>query len=576
MKKNIPLTGIWIAVVLLALMVSCNPPEEKAVEPMEKPIPELATIDSLMWRQPDSAFAMLKQFVASPEVKFLDEFNGHYCQVLISELLYKKDFEQTNRNALLKAVLYFDSLCDVGAIKKENAMNRILIEQNVFLSARSHYINGVGFYEQGSIVQACAEYLTALEVMEGSFKVNELTGKKAIFMTYTCNRLMELFSEQFMMDPAIACGERALMFCRLEPTSLEGVSNNLYYLGKQYDKKDDYEKARMYYVKALEKISDTNNLVYRNIISSKAYCDYLSGYGKWQPLKALKRVLIQIDDEDEKLARYMTIGGIYFQEKQYDSAIFYLEPVFYGIKDIGSKIHTAECLRVVYDSLGNREKHNEYVHFLAEHKKLEGEDKALVSKLEDMFKDYMNQKQEKEAEEAREKSIRKTIEIIVPFTIMIALTVFIVVKLRSKTLLKKQQEEADRILGETEQEHEKELRLWQAEADKTLEETKKKYEEELRQLKAETEQQLEDVERKHQQWMVKTKERHEEELRAQKDQSEKEIEKTKKRHEEELEMERLAYQKEQEALQQNLQQREAQVSALEKALDQQREEADGG
>jgi hypothetical protein len=139
--------------------------------------------------------------------------------------------------------------------------------------------------------------------------------------------------------------------------------------------------------------------------------------------------------------------------------------------------------------------------------------------------------------------------------------------------LKKQQEEADRILGKTEQEHEKELRLWQGEADKTLEETKKRYDEELRRLKADTEQQLKEMERKHQQWMAKTKERHQDELKAQKDLSEKEIEKTKKRHEEELETERLAYQKEQEALLQNLQQREAQVSALEKVLEPQSEEA---
>ena len=40
----------------------------------------------------------------------------------------------------------------------------------------------------------------------------------------------------------------------------------------------------------------------------------------------------------------------------------------------------------------------------------------------------------------------------------------------NKKLLKKQQEETDRLLGETEKEHEKELRLWQAEADKELEE----------------------------------------------------------------------------------------------------------
>ena len=67
----------------------------------------LAEIDSLMWRQPDSAFVLLQEFVVSPEAEKLDTFDGHYCQVLISELLYKNDFEQTNRTELLQAVAYF-------------------------------------------------------------------------------------------------------------------------------------------------------------------------------------------------------------------------------------------------------------------------------------------------------------------------------------------------------------------------------------------------------------------------------------------------------------------------------------
>ena len=50
--------------------------------------PELAAIDSLMWRQPDSALAMLQQFAASPKADSLDELNGHYCQLLFSDLLY--------------------------------------------------------------------------------------------------------------------------------------------------------------------------------------------------------------------------------------------------------------------------------------------------------------------------------------------------------------------------------------------------------------------------------------------------------------------------------------------------------
>ena len=331
--------------------------------------------------------------------------------------------------------------------------------------------------------------------------------------------------------------------------------------------------ARDYYGRAIEGLSDINSLVYRDAVSMKAFCDYQVGHEVDSSLSLIRKMLAHANNEKERLTRLLVIGGIFTIEQSFDSALYYLKPVFENKDVVSFQIQAAEYLLINYNNLGNKEKADECIRFLGDNKKPDGEDKALVSKLEDLFKVYIDQKQEKEAEEAREKSIRKTIEIIVPIAIMIALTIFIVVKLRSKTLLKQQQEEADRKLGETEQEHEKEMRLWQAEADKTLEETKKKYEEELRQLQADTEQQLEEVERKHQQWMAKTKERHEEELRAQKDLSEKEIEKTKKRHEEELETERLAYQKEQEALRQNLQQREAQVSALEKVLEQQSEVA---
>ena len=566
MKKHIPLTGIWIAVVLLALMVACDPPKEKEVEPMEKPIPELAAIDSLMWRQPDSAFAVLRQFAASSEADSLDEFNGHYCQLLISELLYKNYYGQSNREGLLHAVDYFDSLtANTHTVPQQ--------KRNVFLDARVHYINGVGFYEKGDVVKACAEYLKALELMEGYFEGKALIGKRAQFMANTYNRMGDLFSEQFMMESAITCYENALVYCKIELTSPIGISNILYRIGKQYDKMNEIDKARQYFEQALECMTDTNNLVYRDIVSSKAVSDYRYGVEIDQPLDELKQIVLLADNETERLYRCMTIGALFFEEGIYDSALYYLIPVFENTDNKLSQIQAAEYLRNVYDSIGEFRKADVCVRFLADNKKSEGENKALVSKLEDLFKEYMDQKQKKEAEEMREMSIKKTIGIIVPIAIVVALSIIVLAKLRSKKLLKEQQEEADRLLGETEQEHEKELKLWQAEADKTLEETKKKYEEELRQLKADTEQQLEEVERKHQQWMAKTKERHEEELRAQKDQSEKEIEKTKKRHEEELETERLAYQKEQEALRQNLQQREAQVSALEKVLEQQSEEA---
>ena len=477
----------------------------------------LAGIDSLMWRQPDSAFVLLQGFVVGPEVETLDTFDWHYCQVLISELLYKNYKQQSNRNDLLRAVDFFDSLTsgNTGAYPRSVTLRK----SYVFLDARAHYINGVGFYEHGNVVQACSEYLKALEVMEEHFEEKALTGKKAQFMANTYNRLGDLFSEQFMMESAITCYEEALVYCEIEPTSPIGVSNILYRIGKQYDKMNEIDKARQYFGQALEYMPNTDNLVYRDLVSSKAVTDYQYGVEIAQLLEEVRQIIPQCDNETERLLRFMTIGTLFYEEGNYDSSLYYLIPVFENSDNRLSQMQAAEYLRNVYDSIGEFGKADVCVRFLADHKKSEGENKALVSKLEDIFKTYMHQKQKKEAEEAREKSIRKTIEIVVFITALLILAILVIAKQKSKQLLKKQQEATDKVLEETEQEHEKELRLWQAEADKTLEETEKK-------------------------------------------------------HEKELETERLAYQKKQEALQQNLQEREAHVNVLEKVLNQQRKEAE--
>ena len=92
--------------LLLALLAACSSvPEPEAVEPVETPSPELLAIDSLMWQQPDSALLALMAYEGDAS-----EYNNHYAQLLTSELLYKNDYEQTNRRELQQAVAYFDSL----------------------------------------------------------------------------------------------------------------------------------------------------------------------------------------------------------------------------------------------------------------------------------------------------------------------------------------------------------------------------------------------------------------------------------------------------------------------------------
>lgn len=541
MKTHRNNCGIWMVILMVAALVAaCN---STVVVPEDRPCRELEEIDSLMWKQPDSAFARLREFAASSKADSLDVFNGHCCQLLISELLYKNYYEQSNREELLKAVNYFDSLLmdnrqGAGKLRAEEQ------ERNVFLDARVHYINGVGFYERGNEVLACEEYLKALGLMEDFFDENDLVGNRAVFMFYTYNRLLSLFSSQFMMDPAIACGENALGYCRKEPSLTKEISNTYFYIGKQYDKKGERDVARNYYEQAIEGLSDINNLVYRDVVSTKALCDFQDGLSAEDPLTTIRKMLSYAACEKERLTRFLAIGSIFTVEQSFDSAVCYLEPVFENQDYVSLQIQAAEYLLINYEHLGNEGKKDECILFLGDHKKPEGEDMAMVSKLEDSYKGYLNQKQKKEAEAERRDSVRNTIRMVVPIAVVVVLAIIILAKLKSKKLLKEQQEEADRRFGETEQEHENELRRLQAEA----------------------EQRLADAERKHQQKVEEMVKRHEEELKLQKDQSEQEIARTKKRHEEELETERNTYQKEREELERSLQQSKENVSALQEEL----------
>ncbi len=488
-----------------ALLCACQRHDTDPVEtrratslPTTIASPELSAIDSLMWHQPDSALACLIPYfdTCCRDAKFCvsttTEYNHHYAHLLLSELLYKNDYAQTNRPALRQAVSYFDSLTFTlndtpspkrliaGSSFREGGTLSLTRNDNiVFLAARAHYINGVGYYENESMVEACKEYLKALEVMESHFQEKDLVGKKARFMTYTYNRLGEMFEKQYMMDPALDCYKHSCDYSIISPISSYSVSNALYRIGKQYDTKGDKDSADYYYSQALVNMPDSTNLYYRDIASTKALLSYQLTHQAEVPLEHLKQMAVLAADEDERLTRYIVIGNIFFEEGMYDSALLYLEPVLENKRNRFLQIRVANYLRIIYDSLGNREKSNECMSYLALHNEAGAENSVLVSQLSDLYKMYLTQKQEKEAEKKRETAVKKAIEIVIPIAVALALAIIVTAKVRSKKLLKKQREEADRMLGETEQQHKEELRQRQTEAEKMLEDKEKQHLQEM-------------------------------------------------------------------------------------------------
>ena len=449
-------------VLMMVMMVGCTPPgpllEGEGLPHTTSPRPSpqgegetsraLENIDSLMWKEADSALKVMMEFAGSEAADSLDVFEGHYCQVLIAELLYKNYYKQSNRKELVKAVRYFDSIVGMDGADTRGVSVQ---GRDAFLAARAHYINGVGYYERDSLIEACGEYLNALRMMEGHFEEKVLVGHKARFMTLTYNRLGDLFSAQFMQEPAIYCCKKSLDYDRIAQASPDKIANTLLQLGKQFDKLKEYDSASYYYERILEIHPDNKTLLYRDAVCMLALSEYSSHHDTLASLDSLKRMVSQAANEEERHGRFISIGSIYQDIGQYDSAKVYLEPVLgkFGKK---GKV-AARLLRDIAMIEGDTVKANQYAQFLIEDVTSAANSQARVSQLNDLFQNYLQEKQEKALALERLKAQRRNLWIggTVALLAIVGLAVAIVTRRSHKKRLAAQEAEAQRRLDEASQ-----------------------------------------------------------------------------------------------------------------------------
>ena len=418
---------------------------------------KLSQIDTLMWHHPDSALAVMMEFAESTEADSLGEFEGHYCQVLIAELLFKNDYGQSNRKELLKAVAYFDSLTftlnDIPhASRRHCGLDPQSPNQNdniVFLSARAHYMNGVGYYERDSVVAACGEYLKALEMVETHFPGIETRHGMSLqpnhlprFMALTYGRLGDLFSKQYMQEPAIICYKKALIFNSIEPTSPNGTAKTWSLLTKQYYKINQLDSAKYCLDESLRLLYDTNNMIYRDLISLSAVVYFDENRGGEEPVNDLKRMAVQSPTEDEKLTRYNTIANIYYLTNQYDSALVYFTQVFENKGDAAMKRSAARFLRDIYQSRGDTLMATQYAVYQVENAVSQAESNAQVSQLNELFQQHLQWEQERaEAERQQAARLRRNRMIVVVSVLVAVAALLAWLLIRRK--MKQQRDEAD-------------------------------------------------------------------------------------------------------------------------------------
>ena len=399
-----------IGAFLFLMLAACQrPAKTQCIASLQD---ELSAIDSLMQSRPDSALALLQ---ASPK-------EDPYYQLLLSEALYKNDSAQLNRPELMEAMAHYDSLgCP-------------------FLSARCHYMNGVGYYEMDSVVEACKEYIKALEIMEGHFKEKDLVGHKAKFMALVYGHLCTLFTDRYLHVQAVGFAKQAYVYYQKQGALSWQSAWALHKIGMNYDMMDQWDSAAFYYHNASATLQDTNSLLFRDIAAHQAWAEFKLEGDSEKTIHILKNLLCQARSDKEYLARCLVLGELFYHEKQFDSAWYYLSMVYQGDVSLASKKQAAEWLVDISKVFGKEGDSPKYAEFLVPFANLSENQGFIKSQMMDVYQEHEQRKKDNHHTIQTRKNYRQAAVVIIVAVLSSALLTALVYLIKTKQLKNERQE----------------------------------------------------------------------------------------------------------------------------------------
>ena len=325
-----------------------------------------------------------------------------------------------------------------------------------FICAKAHYYHAVGLTEKDDIVGACEHYLIALEIMEDDDIIKSLRDTKTQrrkvlkkqrndektlcdsvtlrlcdsdedyerirFIHLIHTRLGELFLEEGCSNLSIINNISALRYSYM----LNNVviqARTLKCIGNGYLLSNNIDSALFYYNESLKICSDNDN----KLDIEKCFAQILYNEGEKNTAFALlKKNLNEINNENVKYSYHCLLGNLYYNNKVYDSALYYLEESLDN-NIITKKIAFTTTLSAIYDSISNYEKKAYYDNFSANLLKNSINKEVDRTKLQILYNNYNQRKADKEITTAKMKARNKTIAISI---IVLVVVTFVIIYIR--------------------------------------------------------------------------------------------------------------------------------------------------
>ena len=290
----------------------------------------------------------------------------------------------------------------------EEAAIDSLRADSIYKAANVHYKSAMSYWSKDSTVASCKEFYRALEILEKRYPINQLPefeklikpDRQMINLLSSTYRGMGTLYSFSLIPEATSCFYRNdFLIKKRYAESPKAFGSTMFLIGYAFDVSDRMDSACYYYDSAMRCFDyDSTDLDFRLSASRRSFMEYKLNHDMEAVIHAQKALLPHCVESDHHDVE-MLIGYIYKEEKQYDSALVYLNRAYEEFERSESansvaKSQLLEYMHEIYKALGDTEKMNECANLLVKFPHAQEVFAPMTAELTELFNSYIQKNHE--------------------------------------------------------------------------------------------------------------------------------------------------------------------------------------